>query len=781
MKRFYLIKLIVLLVFISNITFAQTIDENAQDGKLYFKIKNSEKARIIPEMKGRKVNLEQTAFLNKINDDFNLEWVERAFYLENSSEDLKSIYRVSFTNFSQVNLLIRAFEELGFIEYAEKVPFYKVLHTPNDYLYNETNTYNWNWHLDIINAGQAWDISTGDANIKVAVVDGAIWAEHPDLINKVIAQKSYVSPTTSSSPPSSVSQSSSLSAYEWSHGTHCAGLIAAESNNSIGVASIGYNVSLMAYRAGDDNGDLYYTGYGEEWAANNGADVISMSYGGPTYSSSENTWYNNLKSSGIICIAAAGNDGVNTESYPAGYAAVIAVASVDEDFALSSFSQYGSWVDIAAPGGYEASGAGINLVSTTYTEAYYLESIYFFENTNYDGMQGTSMACPVTAGLCGLLLSINPALTPDEVENCLKTTSQTTSGNSIESGSGCIDAYAAAQCAQSSSTLTANFSANSTNINEGQSVNFTDLSADGGTTITGWSWSFPGGSPSSSTSPNPTNITYASAGDYDVTLTVSNGSSDTETKTNYIHVATPSTTYCPSSGNTTYATSITLVNLNTINNSTGQTSPYEDYTSISTDLEVGDSYNLTVNVNTDGNYLVFGKVWIDWNHDYDFDDAGELFEMGDAADVTNGPTANSPLSITVPSGATVGATRMRVSAKYEDPGATEGTATSCEEDYDGEVEDYTINITDASVNVKNIEMQNNINIYPNPNKGQFVIDLNNEKQASIKIYDINGRTILDEQQVSTKKTYNLSELQSGIYVVKIITENNISTKKVTIK
>ncbi|MCZ4694444.1 HYR domain-containing protein [Ancylomarina euxinus] len=153
--------------------------------------------------------------------------------------------------------------------------------------------------------------------------------------------------------------------------------------------------------------------------------------------------------------------------------------------------------------------------------------------------------------------------------------------------------------------------------------------------------------------------------------------------------------YCTSNGDTNYNTSITLVNLNTLNNDTSGDIPksagYNDFTSQSTDMMLGAVYDLTVNLNTDGNYEVFAIVWIDWNQDGDFDDTGESISLGSVQNVANGPTIGSPFNIAVPTGAILGNTRMRVSAKWN------SYPTSCETDFDGEVEDYTINVVANSL------------------------------------------------------------------------------------
>jgi len=145
--------------------------------------------------------------------------------------------------------------------------------------------------------------------------------------------------------------------------------------------------------------------------------------------------------------------------------------------------------------------------------------------------------------------------------------------------------------------------------------------------------------------------------------------------------------HCESYGNNAdgYTTGIRLVDFNTISNSTPiEDNDYSDFTSISTTLSKSNAYNLSVNLNTDGDYTVYAVAWIDWNQDAVFNDTNERYELGYTDDNSNGITSLSPLAITVPSTAAFGSTRMRVSAKWID------YPTSCETGFDGEVEDYTI-------------------------------------------------------------------------------------------
>ncbi|WP_299112136.1 immunoglobulin-like domain-containing protein [uncultured Winogradskyella sp.] len=142
--------------------------------------------------------------------------------------------------------------------------------------------------------------------------------------------------------------------------------------------------------------------------------------------------------------------------------------------------------------------------------------------------------------------------------------------------------------------------------------------------------------------------------------------------------------YCTSSGNVTYQTGVSRVIFGSIDNSDGPAKDvgYEDFTNLSTTVTQSSSEDLTVYVNTDGNYRVDAIVWIDWNRNGSFNDSRETYDLGDISNVANG--ALPTLSVSVPANAQVGSTRMRVSAKYN------SNPTSCETNFDGEVEDYTV-------------------------------------------------------------------------------------------
>lgn len=162
--------------------------------------------------------------------------------------------------------------------------------------------------------------------------------------------------------------------------------------------------------------------------------------------------------------------------------------------------------------------------------------------------------------------------------------------------------------------------------------------------------------------------------------------------------AVPDLTWCTVSGTTTFDTSITLVNFGTINKSSGQGSGYDDFTAESTDVIQGSDIDLTVNLNTDGAYTIYAKAWIDWNQDGTFDTSTEEYALGTANDETDGPTTLSPLTISVPAGATLGNTRMRVVCQYG------SNPEPCAGSTDGEIEDYTINVVAALNNDTDTEV-----------------------------------------------------------------------------
>jgi hypothetical protein len=239
---------------------------------------------------------------------------------------------------------------------------------------------------------------------------------------------------------------------------------------------------------------------------------------------------------------------------------------------------------------------------------------------------------------------------------------------------------------------------------------------------------------------------------------------------------------CTSSGSTQFADGVTLVSFNTINQASTGASDYTDYTAINTHVSAGETHNLTVNLNTDGNYTESAIVWIDWNRDCTFNTTDEQYLLGDIVNSVDGATSNSPLAITVPASVTPGEITMRVTGAYT--GGTTSLPTSCQTGFYGEVEDYTL-IIDATAAVAENEF-NNFSINPNPNNGNFNLELSsNQEDINIQIFDVRGRLIFNNSFNNTntvfRKSINLNNVKAGIYLVKVSDKKHFSTERIIIK
>lgn len=489
---------------ISASAWAQTFQRDYQDGRLYFKFKDN--ASLNFSVRGdNSVALDAIPFIQQLGEQYRLKSLVRPFDL-NNDDKLMRTFMLEIEDFTRIQEVLQKLSLEQELEYVEQVPMDYIGYVPNDSLYNMYNgPKNWKWHLDRIMAAEAWDIHKGSADIRVAIVDNAVWVDHPDLADKVVLQRDTYYNTNNANPPSSGDP------YSWSHGTHCAGLSAGMSDNGIGIASIGYNVSIIAVKAANNaNPDGVYGYAGIQWAANNGANVINMSWGGPGYSATNQNIINSIHNMGIVLVAAAGNENISSAHYPSAYANVISVASINSDDSKTDFSNYGSTVDVSSPGGYNVSGPD-GLLSTTFNRGTY---------GYYDIMAGTSMASPVAAGLAALILSVNPALTPAQVEEVMKSTADNIDEVNPDYigklGAGRINAYHAVL--NTPFEPTADFSTPVTTLLPGTTIDFTDLSTGAPAS---WQWTFQGGNPATSTEKNPI-VTYPTVGTFDVSLSITN-------------------------------------------------------------------------------------------------------------------------------------------------------------------------------------------------------------------------------------------------------------------
>nr|WP_234969322.1 S8 family peptidase [Bacillus mediterraneensis] len=255
---------------------------------------------------------------------------------------------------------------------------------PNDVLYKEK----YQWNLPAIGAEKGWIVSRGSEEVTIAVVDTGVDLEHPDLKNRLVKGYNLLYPDQ---PPVD----------DNGHGTHVAGIIASETNNREGVAGLTwYNKIMPVKTMGKDGyGSTFDIAKGIIWAVDHGADVINLSLGNYQPSKVLKKAVRYAYSKGAVMVAAAGNDNSAQPSFPAAYPEVMGVSAVHHTGGRADFSNYGAYIDIAAP--------GVSIPST-----------YF--RSRYASLSGTSMAAPHVTALAGLILSANPRLSNQEVAHIIK-------------------------------------------------------------------------------------------------------------------------------------------------------------------------------------------------------------------------------------------------------------------------------------------------------------------------------------------------------------------------
>jgi subtilisin family serine protease len=296
------------------------------------------------------------------------------------------------------------------VEYAEPVFVRRPCAVPNDSRYNEQQ------YLSQIHAPEAWDVQKGDSNVVIAIVDDGVDYRHEDLIDNVWTNEPEADGVTGvdddgngfvddihgwdfgDNDADPTNAPSSRSYYD--HGTHVAGIACASTNNQKGVAGTSWNCEFMPVKVSPDAdpGDTPFGAEGIVYSVDNGADIISNSWRGHGRTKWEQEAINYAYSKGAIIVAAAMNGDSERPGYPASYQHVISVAAVKENDTKTSYSNYGPWIDLCAPGGDEG--------------AYILSTI---PGNQYKFWGGTSMATPVVSGVFGLVKSLHPDWNNDRI------------------------------------------------------------------------------------------------------------------------------------------------------------------------------------------------------------------------------------------------------------------------------------------------------------------------------------------------------------------------------
>lgn len=449
---------------------AQTVDPAYQDGVMFLRVATTTPQVVLP------VGDDPQALLAELSSQPQLQDVLGRYGLvhihklgQTKANWLQRTYVVKIDQIHNIKACITELGALPQVELAERRALMRKFLSPNDTRLNDQ------WYITKIQGRQAWDLSTGSTTVKVAVVDDAVLTTHEDLSANLVAGKDVSNNDNNPSPPASASSE------DFSHGTHCAGLVAGVASNGKGIAGIGYSIKIIPVKATSDGsgGKYIENAYeGVDWAMNNGAQIISMSWGSEGFEQTGQDMMTLAHNSGIILVAAAGNENTSSQLYPAAYSNVMAVAATDQSDRKSSFSNYGTWVDISAP--------GVNMLSTVAGA-----------NNNYEYYNGTSMATPLVAGLLGLAKSYKPTATNTEIINCLYSSADNISSLNTsytgKLGAGRINAYKCLQClggqvatgCSGQTTLTASSGtisdgSGSSNYTDNQSCSWLIQPSDGG-------------------------------------------------------------------------------------------------------------------------------------------------------------------------------------------------------------------------------------------------------------------------------------------------------------
>ncbi|WP_406661795.1 S8 family serine peptidase [Methanolobus sp. ZRKC3] len=417
------------------------------------------------------------------------------------------------------------------VEYATANYVMHATMVPNDPRYFEQ----WNFHSTYgINVTEAWDTSTGQG-VVVAVLDTGVAYTAPDL-----ASTSFV-------PGYDFINGDSNPTDGDGHGTHVTGTIAQSTNNDIGVAGVAFNCDIMPVKVLGDNGSgtLSVLVDGIYYAAENDADVISMSLGFPPHVNARrlaplfpalDTAYSN----GVVIVAAAGNDGMSKIGYPAAYEKCIAVGATGYAGNRAYYSNYGSALDIMAPGGELYINSDNQIVGYGILQNTFNDSGVF----DYYLYQGTSMATPHVSGVAALIIA-NGVTGPENVRAAIENTAQDiyASGWDSDSGYGIVDAYAALDYFEpvqnQPPVAVIAFTPSNPTVDEIITFDASGSTDDKG--IVSYSWDFDGAGTGDANTEVAT-YSYSTAGDHNVALTVTDADGATDTVTETVSVSDNSQT-----------------------------------------------------------------------------------------------------------------------------------------------------------------------------------------------------------------------------------------------
>lgn len=317
-------------------------------------------------------------------------------------DDLAKFFRIKYEgNIDPTDMAREVFEKnKDILEWAEPEFVYDMYFVPNDPVVSSQ------YHIGKINCYQAWDITQGDTNVVIGIVDSGSDFDHPDLAANI--KYNYADPVDGIDNDANgfVDDFKGWDFYYYDndpnimggsdHGSHVSGDASQVTNNGVHGAGSGFKCKLRISKHAPDfaSTSIFNSNDGIVYQYQNGADVINCSFGSGSFSSATQNIINNAWSAGVVICASAGNDGLNVPRYPASYDNVVNVAASTSGDLKASFSNYHSTVDVIAP--------GQGILSTVW-------------DNNYAVFDGTSMSTPVTAGVVGLIRSKYPLWTPAQV------------------------------------------------------------------------------------------------------------------------------------------------------------------------------------------------------------------------------------------------------------------------------------------------------------------------------------------------------------------------------
>ena len=344
--------------------------------------------------------------------------------------------------------------------YEKQTPLYDCVSlTPDDPLYK------YQWSLENtgqsggiedvdIDASEAWEITMGNADITIAIIDSGIDFNHPDLMDNIWINTDEME--GNGLDDDSNGYIDDVNGYDFTntdndtipfdrngHGTLLAGRVAPVTDNHVGLAGITWNSMIMPLQVLDTSWKASVKDVIEaiHYAADNNADIICMTFEGTTFDQKLQDAINYATNKGVFICCAAGNSGTSAKRYPAAYENVTSVAAINqfnsrmeytyEEVGISVASNYGSWVDVAAP--------GQEIYSTMPTYHVPLNDVYMLDE-EYTVATGCCVTAPLVAGVAALLLSKDPTLSPNELTFIIRASTEPVN-SSYDLGTGCINAY----------------------------------------------------------------------------------------------------------------------------------------------------------------------------------------------------------------------------------------------------------------------------------------------------------------------------------------------------